>query len=642
MFTKNKHSKRDKRDGNYKQKILIYTLVIALFWAKMYFIQGSIFTLGVENSNEAAILAFNPLSSIFLLFGLGVFLFGRKGLLATYIFGSVLLYVNVLFYREYNDFITIPMLGQVANLAGLGSSITNILSISDILLFVDVFVAVFLLFYVKPSRFTFFIPKRREGLILAVIAIPLFLVNLAWAETERTDLLERAFDRNMLVKYIGVMNYHVYDIVLQGQTEMKKTFADSNELVPAINYLNEKHTTPNKEMKGAAEGKNVIMISLESTQTFVVDNTLNGEEITPYFNELKEEGAYFNNFYHQVKQGRTSDSEFITENSLYGLNRGAAFFTHAGNEYEASPELLGENGYYTASMHANDKSFWNRDVMYDSLGYDKFYSKADYEVTEDKSYGWGYLDEYFFEDSLDKMEEMEQPFYTKMITLTNHHPFVLPEDKKYIEEGDFSSGTLNRYFQTMRYQDEALKQFVEDFKQSDLYDDTILVIYGDHEGISENHTQAMSEYLDKDINDYEQFQLQRVPLLILGEGIDGKEYDTVGGQIDLRPTLMNLLGIKDDNPVQFGQDLFSEDRREMMITRDGDFANEEYVGVKDQCYDRETGEPVEGEACAPLFEEAQEELALSDSIIYGDLLRYLDETEVVEEMESEKTEETNK
>ncbi|WP_281974990.1 LTA synthase family protein [Halobacillus litoralis] len=632
MFSK---FKTKMKEPAFKKKFMIYAAVMAIFWLKMSFIQGGIFTLNIENANEAAILAFNPLSSIFLLFGVGILLGGRRGLLGMYIIGSLLLYVNVLFYREYHDFLTIPMLGQAANLAGMGSSITDILSGTDIFLFIDVFIAAFLLFYLKPMRFKSFIPKRKEGLILAVIAVPLFLVNLGWAQTERTELLERAFDRNLLVKYIGVLNFHAYDIVLQGQTEAKKTFADSNELVPALNYLNEKKTEPNSDMTGVAEGKNVIVLSLESTQTFVVDNKVNGKELTPYFNDLKEEGAYFSNFYHQVKQGRTSDSEFMLDNSLYGLNRGAAFFTHSGNEYEATPEVLGEKGYTSSTMHANDETFWNRNVMYESLGYDEYYSKKDYDVTEEKSFGWGYLDEYFFSDSLDKMKEMDQPFYNKMITLTNHHPFTLPEDKKFIEEGNTSSETLNRYFQTIRYQDEALKQFVEDFKKSDLYDDTILVIYGDHFGISENHQQAMGEYLDKDINAYEQFQLQRVPLLMIGEGIEPQEHDTVGGQIDLRPTIMNLLGVKDENPVQFGQDLFSKDRREMMITRDGGFANEEYVGVNESCFDRESGEEVEADACAPGFKQAEEELALSDSIVYGDLLRYLDETEMIEEKEKE-------
>lgn len=625
MFTNNKYINK-----NTGLKLLVYALVIGLFWLKISYIQGNIFSLNVENSNEAKILAFNPLSSIFLIFGIGILLGGRRGMFVSYILGSILLYVNILFYREYSDFITIPMLSQVANLADLGGSIGTILEYTDILLFVDVLIAAFLLFYLKPSRFQVFKPKRREGIILAIVAIPLFIINLQWAETERTDLLERAFDRNMLVKYIGVLNYHVYDAVLQGQTEMKRSFADSNELVPAINYLNENKQEDSDRLEGVAEDKNVIVLSLESTQTFVVDNTLHGEEVTPYFNDLKEEGIYFDNFYHQVKQGRTSDSEFLLANSMYPLNRGAVFFTHSGNEYRGLPNLLSENGYFTNVMHANDKTFWNRNVMYDSLGYDDFFSKEDYPVTPEKSYSWGYLDEYFFQDSLNMMKDMEQPFFSKMITLTNHYPFTLPEDKKYIEEGETGSGTLNRYFQTIRYQDEALKQFVEEFKNSELYEDTILVIYGDHFGISENHQEAMGEYLDKEINDYEQFQLQRVPLLIYGKGIDAEKNHTVGGQVDLRPTLTNLLGIKDENPIQFGHDLMDEDRRELMVTRDGNFANEDYVGIQGTCYDRETGEKIEGDACAEGFEKAQEELEISDSIIYGDLLRYLDETEMVE------------
>ncbi|SIS40226.1 LTA synthase family protein [Salimicrobium flavidum] len=619
---------------NNKKKMGTYAGVIALFWLKMYIIQRFVFNLPVENTNEAFILAFNPLSSILLIFGLGLLIAGRKGLLISYILGSALLYVNVLFYREYNDFITLPMIEQVANLAGMGGSIQEILSVGDIFLFVDVLIAAFLLFYLRVDRFVSFMPKRLEGAALAIVAIPMFMINLAWAETERTDLLERTFDRNMLVQYIGLLNYHAYDITLQGRTEMKRTFADSNELVPVINYVNEQNKEDSDKLEGVAEGKNVIILSLESTQTFTVDNTLHGEEITPYFNQMKEEGIYFNNFYHQVKQGRTSDSEFLLDNSMYGLNRGAVFFTHSDNEYEATPEILSENGYFTANMHANDKTFWNRNGMYDSLGYDEYYSKEDYDVTEEKSHGWGYLDEYFFQDSLNKMKDMEEPFYTKMITLTNHYPFTLPEELQTLEAGETSSTTLNRYFQTMRYQDEALRQFVEEFKQSELYDDTVLLVYGDHFGISENHQEAMGEYLGKEVGAFEQFQLQRVPFLIYGKDIPSMKSDTVGGQVDLRPTIMNLLGLEeeDDNPIQFGSDLLNEKRDDFVVDRDGNFANAEYVGIEGVCYDRETGEEVEVEgACEEGFDKAQEELNMSDSVIYGDLLRYLDESQLVEE-----------
>ncbi len=103
----------------------------------------------------------------------------------------------------------------------------------------------------------------------------------------------------------------------------------------------------------------MIVVSLESTQSFVINKTVNGEEITPFLNQFIKESYYFNNFYHQTGQGKTSDSEFIIENSLYPLGRGAVFFTHAQNEYKAIPEILTEKGYNTATFHANNKSFWS-------------------------------------------------------------------------------------------------------------------------------------------------------------------------------------------------------------------------------------------------------------------------------------------
>ena len=124
---------------------------------------------------------------------------------------------------------------------------------------------------------------------------------------------------------------------------------------------------------------------------------VNGQEITPFLNDFIKDSFYFENFYHQTEQGKTSDSEFLLDNSLYPLNRGAVFFTHSGNEFNATPEILKDYGYYTATLHANSKSFWNRDIMYDSFGYDRYYSLTDYEVTDENSVGWGMKDIDFFE-----------------------------------------------------------------------------------------------------------------------------------------------------------------------------------------------------------------------------------------------------
>jgi lipoteichoic acid synthase len=313
------------------------------------------------------------------------------------------------------------------------------------------------------------------------------------------------------------------------------------------------------------------------------------------------------------------------------LNRGAVFFTHSGNQFDSMTESLNENGYYTTAMHANNKSFWNRDIMYDSLGYERFYSLPDYQVTDENSVNWGMKDTPFFEQSVEHMKEMPKPFSTKMITLTNHYPFTLDEEDKLIDPYTSKDGTVNRYFQTVRYMDEALKNFITDLKESGLYEDSVIVMYGDHYGISENHNTAMSQYLGKEVTPLVSTQLQRVPLIIHVPGKEGKTVSKVSGQIDLKPTILHLMGIDTKKDIQFGGDLFSEQHEDFAILRDGRFITKDYVYAGEKCWDKNTEEETDMKFCKPYQERATEELQYSDKIIYGDLLRFYEETEYRDE-----------
>lgn len=290
-------------------------------------------------------------------------------------------------------------------------------------------------------------------------------------------------------------------------------------------------------------------------------------------------------------------------------------------------EKLGENGYFTNVMHANNKSFWNRDRIYQSFNIDKFYDVESYEVTEENSVNWGMKDNEFFEQSAAHMAQMPQPFYSRMITLTNHFPFTLNEEDIMIPEYTSNSGTLNRYFQTVRYLDESVKMFFEDLKEQGLYDNSIIVMYGDHYGISENHNKAMAMYLEKEsITPYDSTLLQSVPLFIHVPGSDdGQVIDKTAGQIDLRPTILHLLGIETEKDMQLGADLFSDEHEDFVIFRDGNFVTDEYVYASEVCYDRGTGEPIEIDGCQPYIERATAELEYSDKIINGDLLRFYDQ-----------------
>ncbi|MFD1736539.1 LTA synthase family protein [Bacillus salitolerans] len=603
-------------------------LTVVMLWLKTYIVYKTSFDIKIESMMQEFILFINPLSFLLFFFGILFVVKEKRRIRLMFVFSiitSFVLYANAVYYRFFNDFLTIPVLFQTSNMGDLGNSAFELIRVTDLLFFVDIlFIALVLKITKKKGQIatSMELTKRQKARYI-LIAIILSVVNLGLAEVERPQLLTRTFDREILVKNIGTYNFHLYDMFLQSKSRAQRAFANGSEFIEIENYLKSNYRKPNEEMFGVAKDKNIILISMESTQNFVIGETLDGEEITPFLNDFIQESFYFDNFYHQTGQGKTSDSEFLLDNSLYPLGRGAVFFTHGTNEFTATPEMIKEYGYYSAVLHANNKSFWNRDIMYQSLGYDRFFELNDYMITEENSIGWGLKDKDFFEQSINHLKSLPEPYYAKFITLTNHFPFELGEEDKSINEYTSNSRTLNRYFPTVRYTDEAIKLFIERLKAEGMYEDSIIIIYGDHYGISENHNKAMAQFLGKEeITPFDTVQLQKVPLIIHIPGMEGKTISTVSGQIDLKPTILHLLGIDTRNDVQFGTDLFSNGKIPLTVLRDGSFITSNFVYTKSTCYDKATGEAVDGTSCEPFMNKAKQELDYSDRIVYGDLLRF--------------------
>ena len=616
--------------ANTKRPKLLLLLAVAVVasWLKTYITYKTSFNMAIDNVMQEFILFINPLCFLLFIYGFSMYMKTWKGtvryLLITSTIMTIILYANVVFYRFYSDFITLPVLFQTNNFGDLGSSVLSSLRIHDPLYFADILIIWFAAKKLgEPAVKAAVRPMFRRIYFVGTAA--LLVLNLGLAETERPQLLTRSFDRELLVKNLGMYNYHLYDIYIQSKSHAQRALADGTELTEIENYTSANHAEPDPEMFGVAEGRNVIVVSMESLQTFVINNDMNGHEVTPFLNSLTqdEDTFYFPNFYHQTGLGKTSDSEFLVENSLYPLSGGAVFFTHGGNTYNSMAEKLGDNGYYTNVMHPNGKSFWNRDMMYKALEVDHFYDIESYSVGEGDAVNWGMKDIPFFEQSADLMAEMPQPFYSRMITLTNHYPFTLDEEDKYIPEYDSNSRTLNRYFQTVRYMDEALKSFFDDLKEKGLYDNSIIVMYGDHYGISENHNKAMSKYLGEEVTPLVSAELQKVPMFIHIPGYgQGETVETLAGQIDLRPTLLHLMGIDTKEDLQFGTDIFSPEHDEFVIFRDGRFITPENIYAGEMCYDLSTREAGDPAACEEGMQKVQQELKYSDMIINGDLLRF--------------------
>ena len=584
------------------------------------------FNLGVNNEMQQFLLLINPISSAVLFLGISLFFKGRKQqwmLLSINLFLSFLLYANVAYYRFFSDFITVPVLFQTQNFGKVSGSVGALLEFYDILYFIDtlLLLGLVVLKRVKPSEG---LSKRS----LATVFVTGFLIlgtNIGLAEIDRPQLLTRAFDRNYLVKYLGAYNYTIYDIIQNSRSSAQRVLADSNDISVVENFTSAKYTSPDPNYFGVAKGMNVIYISMESFQNFLIDYKLNGEEVTPFLNSLTRNPStlYFKNFFHQTAQGKTSDAEFLMENSLYPLPQGAVFTTKAQNTYQGLPAILKDKGYYSAVFHGNSKTFWNREEMYKSLGYDMFYDSAYYNMKEENVLNYGLEDKPFFKESIAYLTNLPQPFYTKFITLTNHFPYPLDEEDQSIAPADTGDKTVDRYFQTARYLDEALKQFFDDLKQAGLDKNTMIVMYGDHYGNSENRKEAMAKVISEEVDDFEQAQLQRVPLLIYAPGLEGFVSETYGGQIDVRPTVLHLLGIDTKHQVSFGDDLLSKERDEIVAFRNGDFITDEVTSVKGKVYDNNTGTEVQDKNLFKKYNDiVKNELEMSDKVVYGDLLRF--------------------
>jgi lipoteichoic acid synthase len=607
--------------------ITFFAIAVVLFWIKTYVAYQLEFKLGIDNNLQKFLLMINPLSSALFFFGISL-LFKKHTKLVMIITNfllSFLLYANIAYYRFFNDFITIPVLMQTKTNAGqLGDSATSLMSGFDIFYFADT-IALIILALTVFKKVT--VTNRKSFKIVLLFSITVFLFNLGLAEKDRPQLLSRSFDRNYLVKYLGAYNFTIYDIIQNIQSSSQRAFADGSDITDVENYRKANYAQPNPAYFGKAKGMNVIYVSLESFQNFMIDYKMpNGQPVTPFLDSLAHDGNtfYFDNFYHQTGQGKTSDAEFLMENSLYPMSQGAVFINKAQNTFQAAPAILKGYGYNSAVFHGNYKTFWNRNVMYKALGYDQFFDAEYYSMTPENKKNYGMKDKPYFKESMPMLESLKQPFYTKFITLSNHFPFEMDPQDTTFPAGDFGDTVVNQYFQSANYMDQALEQFFNDLKADGLYDKSVIVLYGDHYGLSENHNDAMAKVLGVDkITPALNAKLQEVPLFIHVPGVKGGVQHQYGGEVDVRPTLLHLMGIDTKDYMEFGSDLLSKDHRDWVAFRNGDYVSSQTIQVSDKCYNTVTGELMpNANACKVTSDKVKTELQMSDEVVYKDLLRF--------------------
>ena len=590
------------------------------------------------------------------------------------IFLTAICMINSVYYTYYTSFASISMLSLTQYVGEVGDAVTeNVIQLKDLIYIIGPVVMFVINRKLKKQNYYKRIEVRSERkkkafttLITGACVAGVFLLTLTPTDISR---LLKQWNKEYIVQCFGIYVYQGNDVISTIQPTINSMFGYDKANKNFIEYFEGKENVQTNEYTNIFEGKNVLVIHAESMQTNAMYLTFNGQEVTPNLNKLAREGMFFSNYYSQVSVGTSSDAELTFNTSLMPTKSGTAFVSYPDRTYISTPSLLKEKGYYTFSMHANNGDFWNRRVMHNSLGYKKFYSKADYKITDENIIGLGLNDHEFFTQSVEKLKKIDSKhdnWYGLMIMLSNHTPFsdtdkygefdvdiketiTNPDGTREEVSYPYLEGTkLGNYYKSYHYADSALGHLIDELDNAGLLEDTVLVIYGDHDAriskkeynYQNNYDKEEDDLLDKDDENYVeydsyQYELGRkVPFIIWTKDMKGtklnQEITNVMGMYDAMPTLGNMLGFY--NEYALGHDIFNIKDKNIVVFPNGNWVtNKVYYNSQKGEYLSLVNEAVSEEEIKNNNDYATKLLDVSNDIIVFDLLKPKEELESIEE-----------
>jgi lipoteichoic acid synthase len=541
---------------------------------------------------------------------------------------SLILMVDLVYNRYFYDVTSIALIKQARLVSEVKDSVGALIRFSDFIYFFDLLILIPLYKMLKnkykiQSNFSI---RIRAALLVVFLTLGYTLSYNSVLALNRNQpgILKTLYDKKWIVKGIGDLNFHMIDFYKYVTNRvLKKEKLTEEEKKSVEQWYNSKNAPQSKKYTGIMKGKNLIIVQLESFQGFLLNAKINGQEITPNLNKLAQNSLVFDNYHYQTAWGGTSDAEFLSNVSLLPAREGSVYYQYAGNTYDSIVKQLKDRGYFTAVMHSNRPGFWNRVEMYRAIGFDRYESEKDFNI--DDIQGIGLSDKSFFRQSVEKMKAYSQPFYAFLITLSSHFPYKDPEDKikNILNVGSFEGKLMGDYLKAVKYTDEAIGEFINELKDAGLWNNSVVVFYGDHSAIPQSKSDQLSKLLyNKDsLTPLEWAKLQKVVAMIHfpDESIKGHSKITAS-QMDLYPTLANLFGFK--SKYAMGQDLLNA-KNGFMVNRDGIWADNNVIYLKgiDKVLDLNTGKELDRRDYEEEFKKAYEYLKNSDAVLDYNLIK---------------------
>ena len=516
---------------------------------------------------------------------------------------SIMLIIDIWYYRAYNNFLTVHLLKRTFHSRDFIEKILPVIQFKDLIFVADVLILFFLIFRFKKI-FTGI--GRSILLFILVLSLSTGYIFYQYYNVDVTQknnaysLFKVIWTPTATLTNTSPLGYHVFDAIYYfTQCVTEELTSEVKDSI--IKWFEQKEENlPDNKYKGIFEGKNLLYINIESLENFVINRKIEDKEITPFLNSLLKNSLYFSEFHEQVNDGVSSDGDFLVNTSVYPLRKGSTFIRFPYNTYNSMPKLLSSKGYSTLAIHPDRPSNWNWTQSIFSIGFDKYIDVLSLNLDE-----WvisGLSDESYLHQIEPMVISQKQPFYTFMVTQSSHGPFNLPDEKRELGlKAGLDKSYMGGYFESVHYTDKHLSEFIGNLDKQGLLDNTVVVISGDHTGIHKyGYEMPPSEFYE----DWWFENRMRIPLIIYYKGMQGEEIKIRGGQVDVLPTLAYLMGIEDKALANtaMGRNLLKTNKDFAVLT------SEQYVGTYNDISEKE---------------QAIKGLELADKIIRTNFFKYM-------------------
>lgn len=580
--------------------------------------------------------------------------------------------VNSIYYTFYYSFASFGELVTAGQTETVMGSIFEKIKITDLIYILFPFIFYAIHKKLLKNAYYSFISAIEKGkrMFTSTLLVGCILLAYTFVTATGTDYsrLAKQWNRIYVVERFGLALYQCNDLIHTLTPKLSSLFGYEESAQRFTQYFtSEEYDKYNHKNKytGLLEGYNIVFIHMEGIETYLMDLKFNGVEAVPNINRLAKEGMFFSKFFPQISIGTSSDTEFTLLTSLMPAQSGAVFTSYYDRDYITIPKLLKEKGYYTFSMHGNFASMWNRSNVHPLLGYQDMYFEDKFTYNKDpKSEDYitlGINDKLFFKQAipmLENIEENNEKYMGTLITLSNHSPFSALDkygeydmSTTYKDCDEFNvcknvttnylyNTAVGNYITSAHYADAALGEFFEYVNKSKYFNNTLFVLYGDHDAkLSRkqknylyNYDYKTGEEIAEDdprYKEYDQYDHElnkKTPLILWTKNkkirsVLNGEVDYVMGMYDVLPTLGNMLGIK--NEFALGHDIFNIKYDNYVVFPSGNFVTNliYYNNSKEQSKIIKEGAELSSDYINNLITKTEQILEVSNSMIVHDLIK---------------------